>query len=546
MPWEPKLVDSQVLAVHAAFVNYDQILFFGGDQHDPALAAAHTTDATCLFDCRAGTVKRISSPPFDLFCCGHAVSALGTVLAAGGTEAFDDTVAGLHHAHFPGVRDTAIFRFEPGGFGWRTTADLNRGAAAPGLHSADTGGRWYPTLLTLATGDVLALSGHPAKDDREHSNYVPEVFTPTPAPHGGWHALGSYLDPGQDALFRAHETTYYPRAHLLPTGDVVLTSPTATRTVTMRVDRAPWSATFFDVCRFTPGESTQYLAFGETSVLLPLLAEEDYRRRRVLVTGGEKSWILDLTGWTPGVTPSDALAWEPTAPRALAGQPRRVNGHAVLLPTGEMLALGGVSGLPDGTIPDSTGVQTPEIYNPFTDTWTALTAPAERAQVVRNYHSVALLMPDGRVWTAGSDHDGGRGTGPTGAADLRIEIYEPWYHGNPNRPEIISAPDRFATGQQFPVRTSQAADIRRVAMLRTGSCTHAFNSDQRYVSLDFRRHGDDVLQVTAPPDGNIAPTGMYLLYTINGKGLPSSGTAIHHDGAPLTDGEREWDALFPR
>jgi hypothetical protein len=231
----------------------------------------------------------------------------------------------------------------------------------------------------------------------------------------------------------------------------------------------------------------------------------------------------------------------------LTGALQRMHGHAVLLPTGEVLCVGGVSGIPgQAGFPDATGVRTPEVYNPFSDTWSALTGASEQEQVVRNYHSVALLMPDGRVWTAGSDHDARRGAGPSGAAELRIEIYEPWYYGNPNRPEITSVPDRWTTGQQFPLRTTQAEKIARVVMVRTGSCTHAFNPDQRHLALDFRFEGEDLLTVTAPPNGNIAPSGMYFVYTINQDGLPSRGTTVYHDGAPRTEREQQWDALFER
>ena len=87
--------------------------------------------------------------------------------------------------------------------------------------------------------DVLALSGHPGENDREHGNCIPEVFTPAPPPRGRWHRLGSYRVPQQDMLFRDHETTYYPRAHLLPTGDILLASPARNRTVTLRVNRNP-------------------------------------------------------------------------------------------------------------------------------------------------------------------------------------------------------------------------------------------------------------------------------------------------------------------
>lgn len=152
--------------------------------------------------------------------------------------------------------------------------------------------------------------------------------------------------------------------------------------------------------------------------------------------------------WQPVVTPKNTFGWAKTAPRALAGTPRRMHGNVVLLPTGEVLSVGGVKGLPDGTALDSTGLdfRGEEIYNPFSGIWSALTHPTERAQIVRNYHSVALLMPDGRVWTAGSDHDASSGIDK---AELRIEIYEPWYYRLPNRPEITGAPDRGRTGEEW-------------------------------------------------------------------------------------------------
>jgi hypothetical protein len=546
VPWDRTTIDAQILAVHAAVLNYDRIVFFGGDQHDPRLADLHQVDATCLFDCSSGTVTRIGSPPWDLFCCGHALSTHGTLVVAGGTFAFDHTVPGAHHDHFPGLRDTAIFRYEPASHGWRTTARLNPGEPAE-PDRLRTGGRWYPTLVTLASGDVLALSGHPGKDDLEHTNFIPEAFTPAPAPKGGWHQLGSYANASERQMFLGHETTYYPRAHLLPTGDLLLASPVASgKTVTLSVGTAPWSGTFHPVCHFGPGGDDAYGGWSESSVLLPLLHTEHYRPR-VLLSGGERAWMLDLRGWRPGSTPEDQLAWRPTAPRGLAGSPRRMHGNLVLLPTGEVLATGGVATVPAPEGPlalDSTAVLEQEIYDPVANRWSALTDPDERAAVPRNYHSVALLMRDGRVWTAGSDHDAGRGTGPGGAAELRIEIYEPWYHRMPNRPEILAAPDRWVTGQQFQVRTTQATDIVRVAMVRCGSCTHAFNSDQRYVTLRFDYTGSDELIVEAPPNGNVAPSGMWFLYTINSQGLPSEGITLYVSTTPETKGEREWDALY--
>ncbi|WP_331745821.1 galactose oxidase-like domain-containing protein [Streptomyces virginiae] len=430
-----------------------------------------------------------------------------------------------------------MIRYTPSTAEWHRVAPLNYGF--PEDHRK-TGGRWYPTLLTLANGNVLALSGTPGEEEPEYVNFIPEVFRPYPLPDGSWHRLGNYQDLAQRDMFAMNTPPFYPRVHLLPTGHVIQTTPTpgAGRTVAISVNESPWSAAFHDVCKFTPLHyGNQY---RQTSVLLPLLAGENYHRRRLLIAGDTDAWMLDLSGWQPGATPpdEDAWKWKRTEPRALAGRPPRIHGDAVLLPTGQVLFVGGVGGTTNDEQADA--VRTPEIFDPRTDKWSALTAPNEQAQVVRNYHSVALLMRDGRVWTAGSSHNGHPGINN---AEMRIEVYEPWYHGNPNRPEILAAPDRWTTGEQFILRTTQASDIRRVAMVRTGSCTHAFNADQRYVSLKFTYEGGDILAVTAAPDGNIAPTGMYFLYTINKQGLPSDGITIYQSTDPASDVEGAWDGL---
>jgi hypothetical protein len=131
-----------------------------------------------------------------------------------------------------------------------------------------------------------------------------------------------------------------------------------------------------------------------------------------------------------------------------------------------------------------------------------------------------------------------RKTRSGGWSELRIEIYEPWYYRRSGPPQILAA-DRWLTGEQLVIRTTQAKEIS-VAIVRCGSCTHAFNSDQRYVSLKFDYKGGDELLVcqaqsilaqhwaadvivTVAPNGNITPPGVYFLYTINRAGLPSDG-----------------------
>ena len=55
--------------------------------------------------------------------------------------------------------------------------------------------------------------------------------------------------------------------------------------------------------------------------------------------------------------------------------------------------------------------------------------------------------------------------------------------------------------------------------------THAFGMDQREVGLAFTA-GSGSLTVTAPPNGNIAPPGYYMLFILNNSGVPSVSTFV--------------------
>jgi hypothetical protein len=142
---------------------------------------------------------------------------------------------------------------------------------------------------------------------------------------------------------------------------------------------------------------------------------------------------------------------------------------------------------------------------------------AGTATVARNYHSTALLMPDGRVWTAGGNDRGDWSYHnsaayenppkplPTDAQDpgvdnreTQIELFEPPYYGQPDRPRITSAPAYVGYNRSFTIQTPDAGAINRVALIRAGSATHAFNGDQRYVGLTFTRGAGQVVAIGPP------------------------------------------------
>ena len=121
---------------------------------------------------------------------------------------------------------------------------------------------------------------------------------------------------------------------------------------------------------------------------------------------------------------------------------------------------------------------------------------------------MALLLPDATVWLAGGN--------PARATCKQMEIYQPAYLFNPDgtmatRPSITSAPSSISYGNTFSVTTPDAANISSVVLVRNGTVTHAFGMDQREVGMSFTA-GSGALTVTAPPNGNIAPPGYYMLF----------------------------------
>ncbi|MDP9687696.1 UNVERIFIED_ORG: hypothetical protein J2W82_001352 [Pseudomonas mohnii] len=560
MAWTHLKDHAGILAVHAAYMGFGKILYFSGDQHDPGNNQHHQVDATRLFDCTTFAVTDPGSPGYDTFCCGHAFLVAANqvkLLAAGGTDHFPDKdPIHLHQDHFPGLRDAAIFvspsLIAPfGSFGWSKAAEMNLGPlkaatkTEPKPDPNKTGGRWYPTLMTLATGDVIAMSGHPGESDAAHANNVPEIFSIKAGAKGAWRRLAPYTTKDAPGEYDSNAFPAYPRIHLLPTGDILCTNPVREGTWTFKPDTGANGGTYRRVCTFAGGafDAREYRDFYKSSVLLPLMHDEGWHPR-AMICGSRQAWILDLFGWRDATTGVKSWDWRATAKRA----PDRIrrNAPATILPTGEIFVCGGIDvdqdefdqliGRRAPGQPDNRGVLDPEIYDPFAHTWTWLNDPAP---IARNYHTVALLMPDGRVWVAGSDHDGNPGMD---ARVLDIDIYAPWYHGNPRRPSVTAAPSLAYPGETIVVKTTNADEMLRVVLLRCGSSTHAFNPDQRYLSLSFRHVVDDILLVQMPPNNNIVPPGPYMIFTVrkdaNPLGLPSNGTTVYvvpeHD--PKHDG----------
>ncbi len=179
--------------------------------------------------------------------------------------------------------------------------------------------------------------------------------------------------------------------------------------------------------------------------------------------------------------------------------------NATLLADGKVLVTGGSRGKEDPNSVSTNPAYTAEMWDPATGTWSTMAS----FTVFRGYHSTALLLPDGRVLSAGGELGG-----PS------AEIYSPPYLFKGTRPTISSAPASVAYGQSFFVGTPDATSISKITMIALGSVTHGFNMGQRIVRPTFSQ-GSGGLNVTAPASGNVAPPGYYMLFILNSTGVPS-------------------------
>ena len=75
----------------------------------------------------------------------------------------------------------------------------------------------------------------------------------------------------------------------------------------------------------------------------------------------------------------------------------------------------------------------------------------------------------------------------------------------------------------FTVQTPNATSISEVVLIRPGAVTHGWNQAQRFVGCVVIGTGAGQVQTQAPPDGNVAPPGYYLLFVVDGARVPSVG-----------------------
>ena len=162
-------------------------------------------------------------------------------------------------------------------------------------------------------------------------------------------------------------------------------------------------------------------------------------------------------------------------------------------------------------------------FDPATNMLTTLASPT----IGRDYHSEALLLPDGRIVTLGGNPLFGnkQDTAPS-YFQKAIEVYSPPYLYHGARPRILGGPSNVVRGESTSFQVSDPGAIATANLLRPAATTHVTDPEQRSIALDFSREAG-AIRVTIPEGAGLIPSGWYMLFVNDGKGTPSEARWVH-------------------
>ncbi|MER5309172.1 kelch motif-containing protein [Streptomyces sp. NPDC002773] len=362
--------------------------------------------------------------------------------------------------------------------------------------------RWYPTLVTLEDGKVLAVSGL-----NDVGDVVPgdnEIYDPATKK---W----------SKGPFRYFPT--YPSLFLTKGGKLLYSGSNAGYGPAEK-GREPglWDLkknSFTKLSGLTDPDQLETSA----SLLLPPV-----QNQKVMVLGGggvgesskstARTSIIDLSKDSPVFTDGPSL---PQGTRYLS---------SVLLPDDTVFTTGGSE---DYRGRSGSDILKAQFYDPKANAF----AEAAEPTVGRNYHSEALLLPDGRVATFGSDplfddKDNTR----LGTFEQRIEVFTPPYlhKAGDDRPVLGAGSRELDRNGRATFRTEDADRIVKARLMRPSAVTHTTDVEQRSVELKLTKAKDgSSITVDVPKDRTLVPPGWYMLFVTDAKGIPSEAKWIQVD-----------------
>ena len=421
-----------------------------------------------------------------IFCSGLSMLADGEVLVTGGRLVRPDQYVDDPYTTSAGLN--RVFTFNPWTRTWTEQPQMNAG-------------RWYPGQVELADGRTVILGGLSDQAPGGIYNRDLEVFTAAQQPGG----VGSLtLEPSG-----RRRTGLYPHLFTLPDSSVLLVGPGRSDSAVLQ----PGTFTWQEYPLAVKGR------IGGNAVLDPGSPSGSWQ---VTTIGGFDQTVTDAQGTHPALASTATLNAHPGEVGWKGGPPLNVPRsyqNTVLLPDLSMVAVGGGVGesVADGKYAiDPNGRQRQvELYDPATRKWRLGPAQIED----RGYHSTAVLLPDGRVWSAGDEKHPLEPDGGWALTDT-AEIYSPPYLYKGTRPRIVSAPKQVHWGSSFNVRSGPQVPADSAVLVAPGTTTHGDDSTQRVVPLAVQHTNANVMTLAAPPNSAVAPPGYYMLFVLH-QGVPS-------------------------
>ena len=461
--WTPK-ISLPLVPASAANLPDGKVLLWSADDRFGFTTVGQSY--TALFDPVSGTITErfLNTTGQNMFCPGTTNLADGRILVSGGSNAAKTSI------------------YDPAANSWSIAGELR----IPRAYQANT---------ILRDGSVLTLGGSWAgASGGKHA----EIWMPST----GWNLLSgvqvdSMLTSDPVGVYRSDNHMW-----LIPAGNgrVFHAGPSKSMhwidtTGTGKVRSAGYRG---DDTDSMSGNAVMY----DTGKILKVGGSPAYEG----ANANASSYVIDIR--------AGAKVRE-TVPMRYA----RAFHNSVVLPNGEVMVIGGQSY--PVTFTDSTAVLPAELWDPVTETFTTL-APMS---VPRTYHSVALLLPDARVMSAG----GGLCGGGCPANHPDAQIYTPHYLFNADgtaatRPVINDAPTSAIYGTRMQV--TMDSPVSAFSLVRLSSTTHAVNNDQRRLSLSYERGADNVYAVDVPTNPGWALPGLYMLFAMNEQGVPSVSRVV--------------------
>jgi hypothetical protein len=458
--------DWPVVAIHAALLPDGRVMAYDsvGDDAAETYPQNVTQTRAMLWDPNSNSVVNTDflHLGYNIFCSGLGMLSNGHVFIAGGN--LNTPSATL--LGIPNLTD-----YDP--FSANNFADR---FVPTGTMTED---RWYPSVTALANGEMVVsggVSGSSAPEVRQANGSVRRLSSA----NSGW---------GSGRV--------YNWLKLAPNGKVALLGPGADMHLLRTDGSGGWDASQYQ------RRDNLYRDYG-SHVMFDI--------GKAMVAGGGNPAIASAV-----TINLDIMSSAYTSNMRYA----RRQHNLTVLPDGTVLASGGFSGS-RAFFDYNTAVYPVERWNPRTGKWHTEASMTK----LRGYHSIALLLPDGRVLSAGGGICGECQTAHY--LEKNAEIFSPPYLFKTDgsgqfaaRPEVASAPSQIAPGQQFTLQVNWSGTLKRISLIRLGTVTHGTNMDQRYIPLQFSQGQGGQVSVVAPANNNIAPPGHYMLFVCPTSGAPS-------------------------